>query len=211
MTRDEGISLIHQTLGFRSDQTANIVTNMLLAQINLELSPNPPWFLLSEDLTTNLTVDDRRVAVPDGFMKEYEKGALFYIPTDTTLDEVQLVKDDFDTLFKEYGSTAEGEPEKYSLDGDYFNVFPKPDDVYEVRMKCYLKDDTLSSNIENAWLREVPLLLLGEAGLLLAPGLRDAEATATFRDWRSKGMLLLQNRTEAREHENRLYQMGGDV
>lgn len=210
MTRDEAVALVHQTLGFRTDQATNIVTNMKLAQQTLEKGPIMPWFLLSEGSTRRTELNERRVRIPTDFLREYEEGTLTYVPDDATLEEVDLIKDSREILQEEYGSLAAGPPEKYSLDGYYFNIFPLPDDDYLLKMRYYKQAALLTTNIENEWLLEIPLLIIGAAGLLLAPGLRDKEATKTFADWSNQGQLILNGYEETRVHTNRPYQIGGE-
>lgn len=209
MTRDEAVAVVQQTLGFRGDQSANIVAMLKLAQTTLEKNPTKPWFLLSEGSTIRTTVSERRVRVPADFLMEYELGTLEYVPDDTTRDEVDLVKYPREQLQLEYLSTDVGEPAYYSKDGYYFNIWPLPDDDYLLRMRYYKKGTVLDTNIENEWLLEVPLLLIGEAGMLLAPGLRDANATATFTNWARQGKLQLFGHNEELKHSNMRYQLGG--
>jgi hypothetical protein len=215
MTRGEAITLIQQQLGFRSDLTDAIVQNMQLAQTTLEGSPTKPWFLLSEESQTTTSADSHRVQIPSDFLCEAESGALIYRPSDATEDEVILGKRDYDWLLKEYPSVYDSDavrtPKYYALRGDYFMIFPKPDAEYTLRMVYYKQDDVLDTDVENEWLKHVPLLLCGMAGLLLAPGLRDREATKTFNNWQAVGQSILYTRNEDREHANRDdYQMGGE-
>lgn len=211
MTRGEAVAMVQQTIGFRTDLAATIVTNIKLAQITLEKGPIMPWFLLSESSTRRTDPAERRVRIPTDFLREYEEGALTYVPDDATIPEVPLVKESLEDLLDEYSSISSGEPKKFSLDGYYFNIFPTPDDDYLLKMRYYKKAVVLDSDVENEWLAEIPLLLIGMAGLLLAPGLRDTTATATFKDWSNQGMLVLNGYEEARTHSNRTYQMGGDT
>jgi hypothetical protein len=215
MTRDEAVVIIQQTLGFRSDLGDAIIRNLKLAQTNLELGPTLPWFLLSEESQTTTSADSHRVQIPDDFLREAEGSALIYRPDDSDEDELILGKRDYDWLLKEYPSVYETDdvrtPKYYALRGEYFMVFPKPDAEYILRMVYFKRDDVLSTDVENGWLLHAPLLLMGEAGLLLAPGLRDGNATQTFSQWRAAGRSALFTANEDREHANRDdYQMGGE-
>lgn len=214
MTRDEGVQYIKDQMGFRTTLDSTIVRNMQLAQITLE-KDYKPWFLVSEDSYVNTEASEQRVPVPDDFLAETEQAVLRYVPADEDEPEVELTKDDYDVLRSNFrdedtGLYVEGPPEAYALMGEYFRIFPTPDDSYALRMVYYKKDDTLDTNIENKWLKEVPLLLLGMAGMLTARGpVRDQVATGVFGDWIAQGRALLLRHSEEREHAQRTYQMGG--
>lgn len=218
MTRDEAVALIQEQLGFRSDLSTNIITNLKFAQQTLEKGPTKPWFLISEDSFADLTSGEQRLALPTDFLQETDQAVLRYVPDDaeTIADEIDLVKDDYDTLRKNYevkassdADSATGAPEAYALLGDYFRIFPTPDDDYRVRMIYYASDTVLSSNVENDWLKHVPLLLIGKAGKQIASALRDSVAASTFAQWENEGRLLLLSQTIEREFANRDMQIGG--
>lgn len=208
MTRDEAIAQIQILLGFRTDQSANIITCMKTAQVLLESNPIKPWFLLSEKTTRITTVDEPRLSLPDDFLMEHEENGLMYVPDDTDEDLVLLRKELKDVLDKNYGRDS-GAPEAYTLDGNYFRIYPVPDDVYTLEMFYYQQDDVLDSNIENGWLKYAPYLLMGEAGQLIAQGLRDAKAETIFKEMAMKGRDSLYRENEARKHTNTTPQIGG--
>lgn len=212
MTRDEAVAHIKMQLGFRANQDSNIVSMLQLAQLQLELQPTKPWFLVSEDSYKRLTADEQRLVLPTDFLQEHEDGCLYYVPDDADGpdDHVMLVKDDYDVLKAEYKDTASGAPEAYALIGSYFRVFPIPDDTYLIRMVYYKKDTVLSSNVENGWLKYAPLVLMGKAGQMIAGGpLRDMEAVKVFQSWEQQGSLSLFGQQVARETTNHVRQMGG--
>jgi hypothetical protein len=211
MTRDEAVQMVHTILGFRSDQTTNIINFMKLAQSQLELEPGKPWFLVSENLDTQTSPDEQRLGVPENMLEEYDDAALFWIPADGDDEgkEIELRKDEYDVLVRNYKDSDPGEPEAYALRGEYFVLFPTPDDAYDIRIIIYAEDDVLTSNIENKWLKYAPLLVMGKAGQYLAPGLRDQVALTTFKDWEQQGRSALYRAQDARELANRELQMGG--
>jgi len=183
-----------------------------MAQDHYERGPTYPWFLLSEDSTIRTADGDRRVPLPTGYIAEYEEGGLYYDTEVTGADLVELSKDDFDYWNAFYGSSATGEPEAYSLDGLYFNIFPLPDDTYLLRTKVYLKDTDVSSisgDATNKWLTYAPNCIIGWAGQVLASGLRDNVAGAKFVSMESEGRKLLQIQNEERKVSNRSLQIGG--
>lgn len=208
MTRNEAVSLVQQNLGFKNALSSTIITNMQAQQQQLELSPTKPWFLLSENSFTNTTVGVRRVALPSDFLDEYEEGCLHYDRQDSTEPEC-LSKDTYERLAYAYRNERTGEPKAYSLDGNYFNIFPLPDGVYKIQMKYYKKGASLTTNIENEWLKHIPLLLVGKVGLVVAEALRDTGAVPFFKSMVQESLLLLENQNEARKHSNYELQMGG--
>lgn len=209
MTRDEAVSIIQQQLGFRSDLSTEIVTNLKLAQTMLETGPTRPWFLVTEVQTIETESGEQRVAVPASMLTEIDNARLVYVPDDEEETSVDLKKDDYDQLEYDYREEESGAPEAYALLGGYFRIFPLPDDDYTLKIIVYGQDDTLDSNVENGWLKWVPYALIGKAGAQIATALRDATALATFREWEREGRLALAGMDVAREVANRVLQMGG--
>lgn len=211
MTRDEAVSFIKKILGHRTIGDSDIVDFMQLAQINLESGPLKPWFLRSELSSITTDVGAQRVRVPTDFIMEAEDAVLEYVPSDTDEEVVPLTKGFMDELNYLYRGSEAAAPEAYALDGEYFRLYPTPDAAYTIRMVYFQKDTVLDTNVENNWLKHVPLLLMGETGSLYAPSLSNKNAIATFNQWRQQGMLLLQAQDEERKHVNMHYQIGGKV
>ena len=214
MTRDEAVALIQEGLGFRTTLSSNIITHLQLAQETLEKAPTKPWFLISEDSYIDTTAAEQRLVIPTDFLEEPDQAVLRYIPDTLTDGEVDLVKDDYDVLRKNYfdsstGTIETGEPEAYALQGAYFRIFPTPDDAYTLRMIYYAKADILDTNIENVWLEHIPLLLIGKAGKQIAASLRDKDALAIFAGYENEGRVLLHSQNIARDMANRDMQVGG--
>lgn len=214
MTRDEAVAAIQEQLGFRSDLSTNIITNMKLAQVTLEKGPTKPWFLVSEDSYIRTTNAEQRIPIPSNFLQETDQAVLRYIPDTLTDGEVDLKKDDYDVLRKNFldtttGTIETGAPEAYALLGNYFRIFPTPDDDYLLRQIYYKTDTVLSTNVENGWLKHVPYLLIGKAGGQIASALRDSAALSTFKSWENEGRLILLSQNVDREFSNRDMQVGG--
>lgn len=208
MTRDDAIAFIQEQLIFRKDLVSTIQNNLIRAQIQLEAAPGlKPWFLLSEKSFRFTTAFERRLPVPVDFLQEAEQGTLVYI--DQEGEETELEKGSYDELLAGYSATMIGHPEAYSLDGKYFNLWPKPDAMYQLAMFYYKKDQPLVTNVENNWLREAPFVLIGQAGMLTAQAIRNMQARETFLAMRQEAQATLVAQIEAREHTNREYQMGG--
>jgi hypothetical protein len=211
MTRDEAVALMQLQLGFRSDQSANLILHLKLAQTMLEKSPTKPWFLIVGEDTLVTVADDQKIAIPTDFLQEAEQGVLRFIPDDADSpdDEVDLDKDSYDVLRKNFRTTASGEPQAYALFGGYFYIFPVPDDVYTLKMIRYGQDTVLSTNVENNWLKYAPKLLMGSAGKELAAALRDSNAMEIFARWESEDRILTFSQEIAREQANSDAQVGG--
>ncbi len=218
MTRDEAVAVIQLQLAFRTTLASEIATAMQMEQVMLENGPTKPWFLISEDSYITTTADEARIPLPTDFLEETEEAVFHYIPTTVSADspEVPLVKGIFDQLRSTYADTTTGTietgpPEAYALLGNYFRIFPVPDDTYTLHMIYYKRDDTLSAGtVENGFLKWNPKLLMGKAGKTIAGGpLRDKDAWAVFDQWEKEGRLLLMSQNVAREVGNLLMQVGG--
>lgn len=210
MTRDEGVALIQEQMAFRTTLSANIVTYMKLAQKTLERGPTKPWFLISEDTFATTDVDEERLAVPTNFIQEVDQASLRYRPDDwPDSPEVELKKDEYDVLKRNFKHASSGPPKAYALMGEYIRLFPTPDDAYTLRWIIYEDDTVLDANVENKWLREVPLLLLGTAGKLMVGATRDPGAKATFDEWIQVGLKVVHTHDVSREMQNMVMQMGG--
>lgn len=209
MTRDEAVSIIQQQLGFRTDLSSEIITNLKLAQTMLEAGPTRPWFLVTEQQSISLEVGEQRLVVPSNMLAEIDQARLVYIPDDSDEAAVDLVKEDYDQLARDYAEVDNGPPEAYALLGNYFRIFPTPDDDYTIKIIVFGTDADLSSNIENGWLKHVPYALIGKAGAQIASAIRDNVALAVFREWEREGRLALQGKDVARDVANRVLQVGG--
>lgn len=215
MTRDEAVAMIKLQLGYRTTGDSDIVTCLQLAQTTLEGAPVKPWFLTYKDYALVTVATTPTVAIPTDFLEELEDGVLRYIPTTLTEGEVDLVKDQYDVLRKNFldtvtGTTETGVPEAYALLGDYFYIFPVPAAAYNLKLDYIAKATALSTNVENAWLKWTPKLLMGEAGKLISGGpLRDKTAFDIFSSWAAEGEALASRQTTSRSEAGHSAQIGG--
>jgi len=209
MLRSKAVTRIQETLGFRSDQETGIIERLQEAQQMLERRAELPWFLLTEISTISTTADEERIPVPSDMLREWEEDPLWYFNStaDAADQWVELVKDDLANLRGRYPGT--GSPKAYALDDINFRILPVPDDTYPLKMIYYKTDVVLSSDVENLWLEHLPYLMIGKAGALLSPALRDEGATKQFNAWAAEGLALLKQDNETRLHVNRRYVMGG--
>ncbi len=216
MTRDECVAEIKRQLGFRTTLDTTIVTQLQIVQTELELAPTLPWFLVSEDSYSVTTPDEQRIVLPTDFLQEIDEATLRYVPDVVSAEtpEKDLIKDDYDELRKSFmdtttGTLQTGPPEAYAIFGNYFRIFPTPDDIYTLKMIYYAQDDTLDTNIENQWLKYSPQLLMGKAGKMIAGALRDSVALGIFQQWEAAGQAALILRDASRPVANRNLQVGG--
>ena len=214
MIISEAIDQIQELMGLRSDLAARASVRMSQAQTYYERGPTFPWFLLSEISQTTAIPDTRRILVPEDYLAEYEEGALWIVPADSVEepDDIPLIKKDMDYLDYHVGSSVTGRPRFYSQDGNYFRLYPQPDQNYTIKMLYYktdLKISELSNDQTCLWLTHAPECIIGRAGRLLATAFRDPVAKSEFEDMEGKGRLLLTNQNEAKKHVNRSYQIGG--
>jgi len=217
MDRDAAVAIIKDRLkrGASTTIDADIVTEMQFVQENiLEGNPWLPWFLLSEFISVDTIADENRIAVPadvsftgNDFLREYEEGALWRVDASVGSGKVLLEKDFYDALDGAYSST--GKPVKYSLDGEYFRLFPTPDGVYTLKTRAYLRAAVLSTNVENSWLKYASDWLISETAAIIAGEyLRDdkAEARQQANATRARNRLMVVD--EARKQANLEPNMG---
>jgi|SRR5687768_738546 len=211
MTRDEAIALLKYRLGNRTDLDARILLEMVYAQeYKLEgTGAFLPWFLETELATITTIAGEERILLPDDFLGEVEDQALWLYDEDSATPWTELRKNDYDYLRVKYPAT--GLPKQYALLGDYFALFPVPDDSYTIKMRYYAKDDSLASdNIENKWLKHAGDLLIAETGLIMAGHIFNTDLQAQFEKDASVARQRLYTKHEARRHSNRTYGMGED-
>lgn len=208
MTRDEGVALIKQHLAMKTTLDAAIVTQMQLAQTTLERARTKPWFLEFHNTSLVTVASTRSISLPSGFIVEKEEDTMLLTDSDGNLHEVS--KEELSVLKHQFLTSDAGIPEFYALVGSTIEFYPLPDDAYSLDWTYYKADDVLTSNIENAWLREVPLLLLGSAGQMIAAGpVRDNPGAAVFAAWIQLGKDILSTHNTDREVRGRVLQMGG--
>jgi hypothetical protein len=184
MTRDEARAEVQKVLGYRNDKQAEIEFLLLHQQKEMEHQPTLPWFLREETLTMTSVAGDERMALPAGFLKEWQDDPMrIRVVDDTTGLFVwrKLSKDTPEYLRDTLQSAGTpGIPQAYNRDAVSFILYPTPDDIYTFRMIYYKEDAPLTSDIENKWLKNLPYLLIGLAGMRVSGASRDKEAMQTF-------------------------------
>lgn len=225
MIGSRAVSLIQRKLGWRSDKAAEILDELQDAQQRLEqgvqlpavpgqpssLGTFLPSFLLSEISSKATQIGEERVPIPTDFLDEAEPDALWYFnpsADDPASVWTVLHKDDIDFLRGAFPGS--GPPQAYAFDGTYFRIFPTPDAVYTLKILYYKSDVLLDLTTENKWLKNIPYLLIGEAGRELAFALRDTVAVQYFDKMSQSETVGLFATEQAQINTNRTYTMGGE-
>jgi hypothetical protein len=207
MDRDTAVARIQQKLGFRSDLVTPIQNALNDAQLELENSQSLPWFLLQEDEPFTITppspatATPLQVTLPTGFIKESddEEGNLRY-QQQTPGPSVYIQKmdlkqadiyffsrrlvwydDNVEIIQAEDTNFTAGVPIAYVLRKNVVQIYPGPDQVYNLLWSYYTHDQALNGgNLTNQWLTFAPWLVIGRAGMLISADVRDSDAYAAF-------------------------------
>lgn len=182
MIRDDVVTLLVGRLGQRTDLTSSIVAEALLVQANvLEEHEWLPWFLDKQD-TMATAASTEAVAKPADFLMEAEDeyGGIYIYNTESQ-EYQRLDKRDLNELQVEFNDEP-GVPEAYAEVGENFRFKPVPLDVYTLRHTYSARDATLSTNIENKWLKYAADLVIAELGAVMAEKyIQDQNLANTFR------------------------------
>jgi len=212
MTRDEAVERIKLRLAFHPNLDATIVLALQDAQAELEMDEELPYFLKTEVSSVETTADEERIALPNDpvFLREIDEEDFMYLYDDSGSTPVWTVLPKMDTWQGRSLYPTPGSPEAYSLDGEYFRIFPTPDDTYKLRMVYFGRDESLTNNIENKWLKYRPNLLIGRAGLDVAASIRDGVAGQYFTTLFQTQKGSMHREIIARREAARVRTMGGD-
>jgi hypothetical protein len=204
------ISTLKFRLGSRTDSDLDIIipAEMAQAQFEFERNGTPPWFLLVEDQALVTIANDRKVALPGDFLLEAEGENLWLVVNGEVVSA--LTKADYDVSLETFLEVT-GVPYGYAMLGQYFHLFPKPDAVYNLRLKYFAADvtpDTLLTTDTNLWLTHAPDLLMARAGKRIAAYLRDPELAQLFMTDEVAAHARLMRENVAREEVNQNRIMG---
>jgi len=208
MTTDEMIESLQSLLGdIGTVMDSTLLTELKLAQIKAERSPELPWFLFLEETTTT-TIDEPRVELPTGFLRETEESHYFVVTT--TGEYIALKKEDLATLRSKYEDEESGLPEYYAILGSYLWCYPKPDAEYTVSMHYASKDSTLATGDSgNLWSTYYPDLLIGLAGQSACTAFRALDIKPRFDEMAALAAQQIITDNVAREMTNREDSYGG--
>ncbi len=211
MTRDEAIAEIREGLSFNSRLDESIVISALkTAQRMLEKEAELPWFLGVFEHPLVTVTDTPTVTLPANFLRDTETGTLFVVNDEGYPGRNEVFKTPFyqDVDFDRDGED-EGYPVYYKLEVSDIRLYPTPDKVYNLRLNYFKKDDVLTTNVENLWLKHAPDLLIGYAGQVVCMKTKDSKSYQTFSAMRAEAQSILTRETIARRETGVQYQMGG--
>jgi hypothetical protein len=209
MIRDKAITRIRRGLGYDNRLDVSLIIDALKdAQHELEQRAELPWFLQTEVSNIQTVVDEERVPLPSDFLLEVEDEQLYLFDSTLTQPWVPLTKADADDLRTKYTESAQ--PVFYTITDEYFRLFPTPDKTYTLKMVYYQEALSLDSNIENKWLKFVPYVMIGLAGVMISTQRFNDRAKANFAEMFTIADNALTDKMEARKHAQRTYQMGGE-
>ena len=218
MIRDAAVQIIKDRLqrGSSTSLDASIVTEMqYVQQYVLEADAFLPWFLINDysDASFVTVADTETVAVPAGFLREVEAGALWIeaAADDNNIPWKRLQKDMYEALRASTLYEATGKPKTFALLGSSLYLKKTPDAAYLLRWLFFKADTVLSTNIENNWLKYAADWLLNETGTIMAANyIRDPEMTQIFAAQALRARKRVMVDDEARKHANTHYSMGDD-
>lgn len=171
MTGQRILDLLMGRLGGRTSPAlrATCLLEMNLVQDVLEGDPLKPWFLITEDSESVLTVGERRLEVPEDFLCEVEDEEGGLVIVDSTGAEHPMKKDSYDFLVDKHTLEATSDlPLEYALVGKYFMIFPLPNVALTVKMRYKASQpDITDDNNENAWCKNAADLLIAETGYVV--------------------------------------------
>jgi len=207
VTRDEAVAEVQRGLGFRADLASHIVAALQSAQRELEGGAVLPWFIRIQDDPIVLVADQQRYPLPETFIREDEDFGPFWtgLGGEDVFHLGQLNYSTGVTLFR--GANAGG-PVAYAIRKDHLYFWPIPTEEVTFHWHWFEKQDVLDSNIENAWLREAPDLMIAVAGRQMAMNLRDAAALQLFTDREARWKVWLETQHVARSESNQQYVLG---
>lgn len=189
-------------------------TELDLTIAELEAEAFLPWFLISDEVTLNMTLGDRNVSLPSDFIREYEDEDLWYYNADNSPTRRKLEKADVDDTTDWGLESSPGEPELYALVGSQFVLDKDPDATAvlgSLKFRHYKRSVALNSgNLTNVWTLNADWLLVQRLGGVMARQyIRDLDLAVAFEDQANKAWFKLQQSHVAREQANRRAQMGG--
>jgi len=182
--RDTAVAQIISDLK-HSGIESTVITDLQLAQNELELEFHP-WFLLKHTNTLeNDATDLFKIPLPADWLRESDEHRGLYLLDDDGNRTNLIEKDDWTAIARaqldENVANRDGTPTHYAIVGDEIwlgPLFPTEQHLFEMH---YLKKDAvLSTNIENEWLAHAPEVLKSKAALRTAAGLRDGDAAQLF-------------------------------
>lgn len=212
MNTDDMITIAAFKLGNRTDQDANILTQMNLHKETVwERGATLPWFLFAADPDTPLVTvaNTEIIAVPDDFLRfpeaDSDEGTSWII--DENGNRQKLHRLGYDELTRLFDREATDMPKAYALRGDTLYLGPIPDAVYTLVFPYMKSEDAFANNdAENAWGKHAADVVIAETVFSIATGLQ--MVNPAFAADVARANKRLTDECTAREEAGRTRKMG---
>jgi len=184
MLRSAAVTQIYRGLSFRNSSTKldnAIIDALQQAQSDLEQGATlPTWIITYDDTSIAGVAGVNNAALPASFLREVEDEPLFLLDEDGN-ETYELERGEYNQLRSVWrGITSRSTPYAYARRSNEIVVFPTPNVDWTLKWGFYAKQTLLDNDVENAWLKNVPYLMIAMAGLKVAADLQDVAATAKF-------------------------------
>lgn len=227
MNLETAIAEVQQILGWRSDKAAEITRALQYAQDEREKPGSTiPWFLEASQIVPTV-IGQLPYLLPTDFIQEKDErdGGLFYLTGGTLTSRAVFLRkmsykdaqEKFFGVWPETGDAnpsdisqqqAPGIPREYVIIGSYVFLFPTPAAVYNLSMNYWGKAAPQIIGQENAWLKNAPWLLIGDAAAKLGADLGNATAVSTATALRDTAAQNLFRAVIHRQEAGRTRRMG---
>lgn len=179
MLRSVAVARIKRGLDFRTTGDDNIVLQLQESQRLLEKGKTLPRFLVQESEAFSATSGSAALTLPTGFIREVpDEGFTYYDTADEEYKELEKLS--YNEAVVRFTGVDAGAPQAYVLRNSTVLIYPSRDTTYSLTWSYYKAADSLTSDIENAWLANNPEALIGHAGMVYARDLGNQAAMARF-------------------------------
>lgn len=191
MFRRDAVKRINRGLGWLPDGNAfenDIILALQECQKDLEQGKTLPRFLVQEDQPLVLTAGTHSTALPTGFLLVDDENHLHYTRSDSNQPfflKQRSYQEALEANIKP--DNPPSSPKVYVIRNSTVDFITTADKTYNLVWNYFKGADVLTTDIENAWLNNAPLWLIGEAGFTIALDKRNASAIDLFDKMRTKG------------------------
>lgn len=199
MILDQAIKEVQQILGWRSDKVDVITLALQYSQTEREKPGMTfPWWLKQEDIALPaLTIGSQICPLPTNFIQENEEvdKCLAYNSGPPNTRTFFLKKYDYETAenyyfgtwtstydqlqFETFQAKGPGTPKSYVLRKSALRIYPIPDQAYVLNFSYWGQDAAQTIGLENAWLKNAPWVLIGDAAKKIGSDLGNSNAVST--------------------------------
>lgn len=234
MLLDQAIKEVQQIAGWRSDKSSQIQAALQYAQTEREKPGlSYPWWL-KKNSSLVLTVGTQIYAFPTDYIQDSEekKGNLYVytIPGNNASRTVFLRKMEFeeaqihyygewpfsgdnppDAVIDQSATIGPGLPVDYVLTNTGIILYPVPDNSYTLTWTYWGNDTAQVLGQENAWLKNAPWVLIGDAAEKICADLGYAQGLQTAQTIRDRAVANLFRSVVAREESGKRRYMGSKL